>query len=102
MIETNPFLYFLPRKPEKLIIGSFPCFNGKDYGNWFYSGSGKNHFWRLLSELLNMPAESREEKQKLCTTNHIALTDIAFKIRRKKGNCSDSNLKIIEFNHKGL
>src|SRR5687768_13198878 len=102
MTEQNPLRYFLPGKPEKLIVGSFPCFNGKDYGDWFYSGSGKNHFWKLLSDTLQMPASTRKEKMALCERHGIALTDIAYKIERKKNNCSDANLKIIEYNEKGI
>ena len=41
MTETHPFGYYIPDQADKLIIGSFPCFNGVDYGDWFYSGSGK-------------------------------------------------------------
>ena len=102
MIEKNPFRFFLPAKPQKLIVGSFPCFNGKDYGDWFYSGSGKNHFWQLLSDALDMPATSMKEKMALCEKHGIALTDIAYKIERKLGNCSDANLKILELNRKGI
>lgn len=101
-IETNPFVYFLPKKADKLIIGSFPCFNGKNYGEWFYSGSGKNHFWQLLSDMFEMPASTQKEKIAICEKNGIALTDIGYKIKRLKGNCSDANLKIIEFNKKGI
>ncbi len=46
MIEEHPFRYFIPDNANKLIVGSFPCFNGTDYGDWFYSGSGKND-WEL-------------------------------------------------------
>jgi hypoxanthine-DNA glycosylase len=102
MIEINPFRYFLPSKPQKLIIGSFPCFNGKDYGDWFYSGSGKNHFWKLLSETLDFPAGNKEQNQTLCEKFGIAITDVAYKVERKRGNCSDANLKIIEFNKTGI
>src|SRR6476661_6783649 len=102
MIETNPFRYFIPSKPQKLIIGSFPCYNGKDYGDWFYSGSGRNHFWQLLSDLCAMPASNQQEKQKLCETKGIALTDIAYRIERKKNNCSDANLSIVELNKNGI
>lgn len=102
MIEKNPFRYFLPAKAEKLIIGSFPCFNGTDYGDWFYSGSGKNHFWKLLSDIFLMPAETRKQKIALCEKNKIALTDIGYKVERLKGNCSDANLRIVEFNKSGI
>jgi hypoxanthine-DNA glycosylase len=102
MIETNPFRYFIPQKPKLLILGSFPCFNGKDYGDWFYSGSGRNHFWKLLSDSLGMPALNRKEKQTLCERYGIALSDIAYKIKRKKGDCSDANLHILELNQQGI
>ncbi|MDN5201192.1 hypothetical protein QQ008_07460 [Fulvivirgaceae bacterium BMA10] len=98
MIEEHPFKYFLPENPNKLIIGSFPCFNGIDYGDWFYSGSGKNDFWELLSKVFQLPAKTRNHKEELCRKNRIGITDIALKIKRKKGNCSDSNLEIIEYN----
>lgn len=98
MAETHPFKYYLPPDADKLIIGSFPCFNGTDYGDWFYSGSGKSDFWRLISEVFGLPANTRQEKEQLCMQNGIAITDIAYKVTRKKGNCSDSNLEIIEAN----
>ncbi len=102
MIETNPFPYFLPPGADKLIIGSFPCYNGSNYGDWFYSGSGKNHFWKLLSDVFFMQAETQQQKIALCKKNKIALTDIGYKIRRLKGNCSDANLEIIKFNTVGI
>jgi hypothetical protein len=37
--ELHPFGNFICIDSEVLIIGSFPCFNGTDYGHWFYSGS---------------------------------------------------------------
>src|SRR3954463_10787758 len=101
-VEKNPFRYFLPKHPLSLIVGSFPCYNGKDYGDWFYSGSGKNHFWKLMSDTFGMPANDRAEKKALCEKFGIALTDIAYKIERKKNNCSDANLSILEFNKKGI
>jgi G:T/U-mismatch repair DNA glycosylase len=102
MIETNPFRYFIPSRPKKLIIGSFPCYNGSGYGDWYYSGSGRNHFWKLLSDLTGMPVTNLDEKKQLCEKFGIALTDIAYRIERKKNNCSDANLRIIEFNTRGI
>jgi G:T/U-mismatch repair DNA glycosylase len=102
MIEDHPFVYFLPQTTERLIIGSFPCFNGTDHGEWFYAGSGKNEFWRLLAAVFNQPTESKADKQILCEQHGIALTDIALRIERKENNCSDANLHIIEINRIGL
>ena len=49
-----------------------------------------------------MPAANHAEKKLLCEKNGIALTDIAYKIERKKNNCSDANLRIVELNKKGI
>lgn len=102
MIEQHPFVYFLPRITHRLIIGSFPCFNGLDYGEWFYSGSGRNEFWRLLSDVFSMPASTLAEKKALCEVHGIALTDVAYRIERRANNCADANLNILEFNHVGI
>ena len=100
--ETHPFGNFVCNDSEILIIGSFPCFNGSDYGDWFYSGSGKNEFWKLLSDVYQLPVDNREQKMELCIKKKIAITDIAHTVERTKSNCLDSNLKIIEFNKFGI
>jgi G:T/U-mismatch repair DNA glycosylase len=102
VIETNPFRAFLPPDPRILILGSFPCFNGTDYGHWYYSGSGRSHFWTLLSDVFGMPAGTLHEKRTLCREHGIALSDVAWRVRRRRGDCSDANLRILEFNEKGV
>jgi G:T/U-mismatch repair DNA glycosylase len=102
MTETNPWLCFVPPFTEKLVLGSFPCYNGSGYGDFFYSGSGRNHFWPLLSELSGLPAGNVREKKAICVKHHIALSDVALKVKRRQGNCSDSNLEIIEYNRQGI
>ncbi len=101
-IETHPFQPFNTDGAKSLILGSFPCFNGKDHGEWYYSGSGKSEFWKLLSETFNKPVSNLQQKQDLCLDHQIALTDVAYKIQRRKGNCSDRNLNIIEYNTDGI
>jgi hypoxanthine-DNA glycosylase len=102
MTEVLPFRYYIPPAPQKLILGSFPCYNGSDYGDFFYSGSGRNHFWEILSTLTGMPATDVVQKKAICDRYHLALSDVALKIRRSKNNCSDSNLKIVEYNREGI
>lgn len=102
MIEVHPFNYYSPKDADKLIIGSFPCYNGNDYGDWFYCGSGSNDFWKLLSDIFHLPVETKEQMMELCDINHIAITDIAYKIERAKKGCQDSDLKIIEYNTDGI
>ena len=98
MIETHPFGHFTPPQPKLLILGSFPCLNKGNYGEWFYCGSGKSLFWQLLSDVFQHDLNDNESKKNLFRQQGIAYTDIALKIRRKKDNCSDANLDIIEYN----
>ena len=100
--EHHPFGTYFSPDSKVLILGSFPCFNGRDYGNWFYSGSGRNDFWKILSELYGTELETREQKEKVCRENLIALADVFSTVTRRKGNCSDSNLKIVEYNKKEI
>ena len=102
MTETNPFICYVPRNAKKLVLGSFPCFNGTDYGNFFYSGSGRNFFWPLMAELSGLPADTATQKKRICEAHGIALSDVALKIERRRNNCSDTNLRIIEYNRKGI
>jgi hypoxanthine-DNA glycosylase len=101
-VETHPHVAFCPPGATTLILGSFPCFNGIDYGDWFYSGSGRNEFWRLLSDTFHLPANNLEQKKKLVIDHKIALSDVAYRIIRTKNNCSDSNLLIVEDNRPGI
>ena len=101
-METNHFVCYIPASATKLVVGSFPCRGTDQYGDFFYSGSGRNYFWPVLSAISGMPATAKKEKQAICDAYGIALTDVALKIRRKKNNCSDSNLEIIEYNHEGI
>ena len=97
-VETHPHVAFCPPDATTLILGSFPCFNGVDYGDWFYSGSGRNEFWRLLSDTFLLPAKTLEQKKSLAFEHKIALSDVAYRIIRTRNNCSDSNLVILEDN----
>lgn len=102
MVEQHPFGHYLPTGAKTLIMGSFPCFNGEDYGPWFYGGSGKNFFWPLMSAVFDLPASTREQQQALCDQHGLALTDIAGQVIRTHNNCSDSNLHILAINSESI
>lgn len=101
-IEQHPFPLFLPAEASALMLGSFPCWNGQDYGGWYYNGSGRNYFWDLLGAIYEQPVESIAQQKQLCALEGLAIGDIAQTIRRKKGNCSDANLSILSWNKKEL
>lgn len=101
--EKHPFKPFIPTGAETLILGSFPCIVDGKYGDWFYSSSGRNDLWKLLSEIYAMPTQSREEKEALCRVNRLAITDIGLVIGRKVDqSCADGDLLILEYNHEGV
>lgn len=102
LIEEHPFPFFLPTEPRALILGSFPCWNGIDYGGWYYNGSGRNYFWELLGEVYQQPTKDSAQQKKLCEREGLAIGDIAKAIYRKKGNCSDANLAIEAWNKEAL
>lgn len=102
MVEQHPFGHYLPPQASTLIMGSFPCFNGEDYGSWFYGGSGKNFFWPLLAAVFDHPASTRAEQQALCDQHDLALTDIAGQVIRTHNNCSDNNLHILAINSESI
>ena len=100
--EYHPFGTFFKPDSKILILGSFPCFNDADYGDWYYSGSGRNDLWPLLADIFAMKAETKNDKIGICLEHRIAMADIALRIVRTRGNCNDGNLKILEYNKSGI
>ena len=101
--EVHPFAAFVPNNTESLILGSFPCLNDEgDYGQWFYCGSGRNLFWKLLEEIYETDLQTIEAKKKLLTTLKLGITDIFYKIQRKSDNrkvfCKDTNIEVVTTN----
>jgi hypoxanthine-DNA glycosylase len=94
MIEIHPFKPFVPVNSETLILGSFP---GKESTqnpkneDWFYYAK-RNQFWKIIEIVFNKQLNTVEEKQKLFTLHHIAITDILLSCERKENKNSDSNL----------
>jgi G:T/U-mismatch repair DNA glycosylase len=105
-IERHPFGYFVPQQAKYLLLGSFPCNrnlrNDQDpaFGEWFYCGSGKSAFWGIMELVFDtpLPAGDRAAKEQLMEKYGIAITDIALEIERKKNDCLDASLKILEYN----
>lgn len=97
--ENHPFDVYIPQGAHTLILGSFPCLSNGQYGDWYYSGSGRNGLWKLLSLVFDLPASNREEKEDLCKSQGIAMADLGKVILRKGANtCADEDLMFVEFN----
>lgn len=100
-IETHPFKAFIPGNITVLIVGSFP---GREVTHqtlskdeWFY-GSKRNQFWKIMSAVYQTNIESKKDKQDLFNEHGIGMVDIFLRVKRKKGNNTDNNLEVIEYN----
>lgn len=100
MTEKHPFGSFVPKNTKYLILGSF---TGRPEGgyDWFYC-TKRNQFWPILERLYKVNLSAKKDKQKLFCRLKIAEADIILECERKKGNNSDTNLKIIKFNKKEI
>ena len=104
-IETHPFKAFIPANTTAIIVGSFP---GKEITHktlsedeWFY-GTKRNQFWKIISAVYKIELNTKAEKQKLFEKHGIGIVDIFLKVKRRGNNNTDSNLEIIEYNHKAI
>jgi double-stranded uracil-DNA glycosylase len=97
MIETHPFKPFVPQGAKYLLLGSFPGRLESRAGEWYYE-TKRGQFWNILQEVYSVKLNTRQEKTALLTKLHIALSDTIYKCERIKGNNSDKNLKVIEYN----
>lgn len=103
-IEIHPHKLFVPNNARVLILGTFPGKSNvhvKGLDEWFYASS-RNQFWKIISEVYNLPLENTAEKKELFSNKGIAIGDIFLKIKRNENNNSDSSLEVIEYNDEVL
>lgn len=101
LTEQHPFIE-LPDYPVRhILLGSFPCLKNGQYGDWFYLGSGRSNFWRLIEAVYAQPLPTKADKANLMRQRGIWITDIARVIERKKEDhgCLDNNLRIVDYNN---
>lgn len=104
-IEIHPHKPFIPNPVRALILGSFPGRPGTLTTNqsdqWFYAAK-RNQFWKIMASVYDTPLPDQSAKEKLLRDKGIAMTDILWKIRRKKATNSDQDLEIIAFNQQAI
>jgi G:T/U-mismatch repair DNA glycosylase len=104
-IETHPLPPFLPPNAKLLMLGTFP----PPLNRWamdFYYPNFQNDMWRIFGLAFFddknhfMATDSKKfdrlSLEKFLRNKGIALSDIAVKVRRLKGNASDQFLEIVE------
>jgi uncharacterized protein YqcC (DUF446 family) len=99
-MEQHPFIELPDYQVSHILLGSFSCLKNGQYGEWFYLGSGKSNFWRLMENVYEQPVPTKADKVALVRKQGIWITDIAKTIERKKEDhgCLDANLRILEYN----
>lgn len=60
--------------PRVLILGSVPGIKSLLAGEYY--AHPQNAFWRIMSGLFDMPAETYAQKTNIITQNHLALWDV--------------------------
>ncbi len=103
-IEFHPLAPFLPNKPKKLIIGSFP---GKEQTQtianelWYY-GAKRNQFWKIMEGVYQVPLNNPELQKNLFEKEGIAITDVIYAAKRRTNTNLDNNLEIVAYNENVL
>ena len=105
MIETHPWLPFIPPKARMLFLGSFPPPEKRHSMPFFYPNL-QNDFWRVMGliffdspEVFLVPGEKRFDQRKIesfLTQQRIAMYDVGKRVERLDGNASDNRLRIVE------
>ncbi len=105
MIETHPWLPFIPPKARALFLGSFPPPEKRHSMPFFYPNL-QNDFWRVMGliffdspDVFLVPGEKRFDQRKIesfLTRQRIAMHDVGKRVERLDGNASDNRLRIVE------
>ncbi|MBR5711919.1 MAG: uracil-DNA glycosylase family protein [Thermoguttaceae bacterium] len=105
MIETHPWLPFIPPKAKMLFLGSFPPPEKRHSMPFFYPNL-QNDFWRVMGlifydspDVFLVPGEKRFDQRKIesfLTRQRIAMYDVGQRVERLDGNASDNRLRIVE------
>lgn len=103
-IENHPLEPFLPSDAQILFLGSFPPKRQRWSMNFYYPNY-INDFWRIMglifhgdkNKFYDVATHSfhLNEITQMLITNHIAISDSAWQVRRLRNNASDKFLEII-------
>ena len=88
---THPFEPLIWDDSQILILGTFPSI--VSFEQSFYYAHPRNQFWKILSAIYDMPADTQEERIKILAEKKLALWDVIASCTR--ANSSDTNLKDI-------
>ncbi len=103
-VEKHPWPPFIPKGAQILVLGTFPP-GRKRWSMEFYYPNKTNDFWYVMGVVFfgdkyalcdNNHNFSLQKIQDFLTERHIAISDVARRVKRLKGNASDKYLEIVE------
>ncbi|MCT4542364.1 MAG: DNA-deoxyinosine glycosylase [Vallitalea sp.] len=79
-------------EPKVLILGTMPSVKSLEINEYY--GFGRNHFWKIMSDLFMFDKDlSYEEGKRVLIKNKIALWDVIYSCERE--GSLDKNIKNI-------
>ncbi|MFD0767164.1 hypothetical protein ACFQZI_20080 [Mucilaginibacter lutimaris] len=101
--EDLPWPEHIPKKADKLILGTFPTRKKNRAFDFFYPNPS-NRFWEVLSEVaghkikhMNDSPDTVEERKRILNKLRLGITDMGATVLRHKESSADSALFPVEF-----
>ncbi len=101
--EIHPWQPFVPKKADKIILGTFPTHERNRGSSKFYYPNPNNEFWKILFDIAGLGSEDSQEKDPVKLRKQVlaklglGIADICTVIYRQKTSSNDNALFPIEF-----
>ncbi|WET03354.1 hypothetical protein P0R33_03245 [Flavobacterium sp. YJ01] len=101
--EIHPWQPFVPKKADKIILGTFPTHERNRGSYKFYYPNPNNEFWKILFDIAGLGSEDSQEKDPVKLRKQVlaklglGIADICTVIYRQKTSSNDNALFPIEF-----
>ena len=71
----------ISRYPRVMILGSMPSVVSLEKQEYY--GYAHNRFWKIMSDIFNMPISTYEEKKQIILSHHLLLWDVIGECERE-------------------
>lgn len=101
--EIHPWKPFIPKKADKLLLGTFPTHPDNRKNDGFFYPNPNNDFWRIIFKTAGLDLEdsqkmnSVEFRKKVLTKLGLGIADICQRIYRQQSSSNDNAVFPVEF-----
>lgn len=102
-IETHPWKPFIPKKADKLLLGTFPTHSRNRKTYEFFYPNPNNDFWEIIFKTAGLNPEDQQKmdpiklRKQVLTQLGIGIADICHMIYRQRSSSNDNAIFPIEF-----